>query len=196
MYGNHAGALVTEQSETRGLSSSTQKRLQAELAWASIAAVVHAPLDILRLGGIYGFERNSFISFLRDPHRLRKLGGTLDLPVSVVHVEDVVAAVDAAMQRKRGGGVELFNIVDDSQGTKRMMYECALRIMEERGVARGVEHAAQGDRKSSLKRSRIRADNRVSNAKMKKSLLPQLKYPTYREGFHALAEQLFPFKSL
>lgn len=188
---------MTEQSETRGSSHSTQKRLQAERAWASIAAAVQAPLDVLRLGGIYGPQRNSFISFLRDPHRLRKLSGALDPPVSVVHVEDIVAAIDAAMQRKRDRGVELFNIVDDSQGNKRTMFECAVRIMEDRGVTMGgVEHATQHDGNSNLKRSRIRADNRVSNAKMKELLLPQLKYPTYREGFHALAEQTFPPRPL
>ena len=58
VYGNHDGAWVNENSETKPKSISGIKRLQAENQWLKFSNENKLPLQIFRLSGIYSVENN------------------------------------------------------------------------------------------------------------------------------------------
>jgi nucleoside-diphosphate-sugar epimerase len=128
VYGDHGGALVTEQSELRPKSRRARRRRRAEEQWRELAREAAAAagaggaeeagaaLHILRLPGIYGPGRGPL-------EKVR--GGTarclMKEPPQVfsrIHVDDIVAAVCAALRRPsspRGGAaaVTVYNVADD-----------------------------------------------------------------------------------
>src|SRR6516164_3072530 len=60
VYGDHAGALVDEQTPPRPQLPRSLERLAAEAAWQNFGGRSGVPVAILRLGGIYGPGRNAF----------------------------------------------------------------------------------------------------------------------------------------
>jgi hypothetical protein len=62
VYGDHDGAWVDEDTPCRPVSDRSIERLKAEAAWRTAANEIGKALAILRLSGIYGPGRNTFVN--------------------------------------------------------------------------------------------------------------------------------------
>ncbi|WIA36895.1 hypothetical protein OEZ86_008143 [Tetradesmus obliquus] len=101
VYGDWQGAWVDESCEPRTATGRGLVRLEAEAAWAALAAQLQLPLTIFRLGGIYG-PRRSVLHNLQTqakPNSSAARRGQQRF-TSRCHVADVAQAVLADMQRR------------------------------------------------------------------------------------------------
>jgi nucleoside-diphosphate-sugar epimerase len=133
------------------------------------------PATILRLAGIYGPGRGYWLKqYLNGQATIEGTGGRI---LNMVHRDDVVGAILAALQGGRTG--EVYNVVDDEPTSQLALYRW---LAEQSGGALPppVPENADSARKRGL------TNKRVSNRKLKEELGYQLKYPSFREGYAAL----------
>ncbi len=182
VYGDSGGAWVDETSPRLATSQRGRQRIVAEDAW--IAAAARAPwrLDILRLAGIYGPGRNTLEKLKAgQARRIAKSGQVFNR----AHVEDISAMITLVAAEEGEGGV--WNVADDDPAPPQdvIAYGAALLGMP----APQLEDFATADL-TGLARSFYADNRRVSNGKAKTKLGLAPRYPTYREGLAALANQL------
>jgi nucleoside-diphosphate-sugar epimerase len=180
VYGDHGGDWVDETTVPTPVSERSRERLEAERAWAALAAQSGKSLAILRLSGIYGPGRNALIQVARGTaRRIVKPGQVFNR----VHVGDIADAIAAAFGRSADG---VFNVTDDEPTPPGEPICFAAGLL---GVAPPPEIAfAEAARTmSAMALSFYGESKRVRNLEMKRALaLDPLRYPTYREGLRAL----------
>jgi len=177
VYGDAGGAWVDEQDACAPTSVRGAERLKAERAWLDSGL----PAEVFRLAGIYGPERNIL-------NRL-KAGGYRAVEwqpphfSSRIHVDDIVAALLAAMQRPRPG--RIVNLADDLPWPHAdYVREVAAMIG---APAPQLLTPEQGEVElSEAAMHFFRDSKRVSNRLLHRELLPQLKYPDFRAGIGGL----------
>jgi len=180
VYGDADGAWVDETWACKPSSERGIERLKAEQAWLQSGL----PVEIFRLAGIYGPERN-MISRL-------KAGGYKTVQWNPphysgrIHVDDIVAAILAAMQKPRLG--RIINLTDDEPlPHANYVTELARMVDAPAPVILTPEKAEHELSSAALK---FFCDNkRVSNRLLHRELLPVLKYPGFREGFASLGKR-------
>jgi nucleoside-diphosphate-sugar epimerase len=119
-----------------------------------------------------------------------------------VHVEDVGAAIAAAMHC--GKRSEIYNLSDDCPERRSTVFRFAASLL--RSIVNDTAAAAttttdggsgSNDKKtpastattaSARAKRRRTGTKKVCNRKMKQELLPQLKYPSYKEGLTAIMQ--------
>jgi nucleoside-diphosphate-sugar epimerase len=182
VYGDSGGAWIDESAPTIvALARRGGTRIEAEHDWRTLGARRNLPVAILRLGGIYGPGRNAMVRLLRGSvQRIAKPGHVSNR----VHVYDIAQAIDAAFVRNAEG---VFNIVDDEPASPSDQIAFAARLI---GIEPPPEirYEDAGKLASPLALSFYDGCIRARNDKLKKTLGVQLRYPTYREGLHALYE--------
>lgn len=179
VYGDHDGAWVDESTPPKPVSPRSRWRLDAERAWAAFADARTLPLGVFRLAGIYGPGRNALKRLEAGVER------RIDKPGQVfnrIHVEDIAAAVDAAIARNTAG---TFNVTDDEPAPPQDVIGFAAELL---GVAPPPLVAWREAELSPMARSFYAESKRVRNARMKDVLGLTLRYPTYREGLRALIQ--------
>ncbi|MDQ7012202.1 MAG: SDR family NAD(P)-dependent oxidoreductase, partial [Mariprofundaceae bacterium] len=171
VYGDAGGAWVDETWECRPTSQRGIERLKAERAWLDSGL----PVEIFRLAGIYGPERN-IIGKLRaggykavrwqPPHFSGR-----------IHVDDIIAALMAAMRRPRPG--RIVNVADDEPlPHERYVSELAAMVGAPAPILLTPE---EGRRELSAAVLDFFSDNkRIANRLLHRELLPSLKYPNFR----------------
>ncbi len=180
VYGDHGGAWVDEATEPAPISERSRARLEAERAWAALAARTDKTVAILRLSGIYGPGRNALVQVARlTAKRVVKPGQVFNR----IHVADIAAAIEASLARRAGG---VFNVTDDEPTPPGEPISFATGLL---GMAPPPEvpfdEAAKTMTPMAL--SFYEESKRVRNTKMKRELgLEPLRFPTYREGLRAL----------
>jgi nucleoside-diphosphate-sugar epimerase len=123
------------------------------------------PVHIFRLAGIYGPGRSQIDNVRAGVvHRVRKSGHVF----SRIHVADVAGILQASMMQPRPGAI--YNVCDDEVAPPPLV---------------PFEQAEL----SFIARSFYADNKRVRNNLVKSEFEYTLKYPTYREGLKALAEQ-------
>jgi nucleoside-diphosphate-sugar epimerase len=181
VYGDYAGAVVTEESECRPHSVRSRARLQAEHDWARFAEASGSTLTILRLAGIYGPQRNT-LTHLKNgaARRIAKPGQVFNR----IHVGDIAQAIGAAFESKQAG---IFNVADDEPSPPGDPIVFAARLL---GVATPPEIPFEQARltMSPMALSFYEECRRADNTRMKSALGVGLLYPSYREGLQALFE--------
>jgi nucleoside-diphosphate-sugar epimerase len=175
VYGNHGGGWVDEATPPRPDQPRSLSRLAAETAWQAMGAT------IFRLPGIYGPGRSA-IDRVKAGTALR-----IDKPgqlFSRIHVEDVAAAVLAAIARRSSGTI--YNVADDlpASNSEVIAYACELLGMPVPPIIPWDEAAPT---MSAMARSFYAGNRRVRNDRLKRELGVTLRYPTYREGLRAIA---------
>jgi nucleoside-diphosphate-sugar epimerase len=124
VYGQDDGSWVHESSQTEPRDENGRVLLQTEQTLMGNTTGLGA--TILRLGGIYGPERDY-------RRRIRGLAGTTrtdgDLYVNLVHLDDIVQALVALLTLPYHG---VLNLVDDSPERRRAMYD---RVLEEANLS-------------------------------------------------------------
>jgi len=178
VYGDHDGAWVDEESELRGTSPRSERRIAAEKAWLTFADEIGLPLIVFRLPGIYGRGRSA-IDTVREGRakRIYKEGQVF----SRMHVDDIARALAASLETQTP--YRIFNLADDEPAPPQdvIAYACALLGLDPPPLI-PIEDADLSEMAKSFY-----ADNkRVSNRRMKDALAVTLKYPTYREGLKAI----------
>lgn len=182
VYGDHGGAVVTEESECRPQSARSRARLKAEQAWQRAADANGSRLSILRLAGIYGPQRNALAQVKRgEARRIVKP----DQVFNRVHVHDVAQAVRASFDSGQGG---IFNVADDAPSPAGDPILLAAQLL---GLPPPAETPFEHARvtMSPMASSFYEECRRADNTRMKKDLGVRLRYPTYREGLRALFER-------
>lgn len=177
VYGDARGAWVGEWAAIGAGRRSA--RIAADLAWQGLEA--RAPVHVFRLPGIYGPGRSA-LDRVRSgaAHRLRLEGPLAGHVFSRIHVEDIVTALVESIRRPDGG---VYNLADDEPASGNAVIEYACHLL---GVTPPPldDFATAG--LSPMARDFYSECRRVANGRMKRYLLPQLAYPTYREGLAAI----------
>lgn len=176
VYGDHDGAWVDETSAPRPVSARSTERLQAENAWARVAATRGVPLAVLRLSGIYGPGRNAFENLKRGKaRRLVKPGQVFNR----IHVEDIAGALRFLAERREGG---VFNVTDDEPAPPQ---DVVAHAAELGGFPLPPEVDFETADLTPMARSFYGENKRVRNERLK-SLGYEFFYPSFREGLAAL----------
>jgi len=177
VYGDAGGAWVDESFVCKPSSARGKERLRAEQAWLNSGL----PAEVFRLAGIYGPERNIL-------ERLR--GGEYKAVAwqpphfsSRIHVDDIVAALLAAMRKPRAG--RIVNVADDMPLPHD---EYVTQLSEMIGAPPPVILSpAEGEKLLSPAALAFFRDNkRVSNRLLHEELLKELIYPDFRKGRYSL----------
>lgn len=176
VYGDCAGAWVDESRPVNPGADRARRRLDAETRLAEWARNTGVELVILRVAGIYGPDRLPL-------NRIRQglpLVRAEEAPFSNrIHEEDLVRVCVAAMERPVAG--EVFNVSDGRPGTMAEYFDA---IADRAGLPRSpkIPMAEAADRLSPGMLSYMRESRRLDNAKMRRLLLPELRYESLEQG--------------
>lgn len=174
VYGDHQGAWVDETSECRPTSESGRLRLQDESEWLQLYDDQKIPVHIFRLAGIYGPGRNYFEALKNGTaQRIHKE----DVVFSRIHVEDIARALMLSTERQTPG--EIYNLADDLPAPSSDVIAYAAELL---GLESPPLIPYDLANLSPMLKAFYQDSKKVSNAKIKKELGFELKYPTYREG--------------
>ena len=173
VYAQTNGEWVTEESPTEPQSETSRVLVKTERRLLAAALATHFPAIILRVAGIYGPERGHlFQQFLRGEARLSGDGSRL---INMVHRDDVVAAIIAALEQGAPGKV--YNVADNEPVTQREFFGWLSGKLAMPMPQAATEQEAA--------RKRGVTNKRVSNRKLRTELRCELKYPTFRQGYAA-----------
>ncbi len=170
VYGDHEGGWVDEETECRPVSNRSIERLKAEASWRAVADEAAKPLAIMRLSGIYGPGRNTFVN-LEDgsAKRIIKKGQYFNR----IHVADIAGAAMLLARHKADG---LFNVTDNEPAPPQDVVTYAAELM---GMEPPPEVAYEDAELSPMARSFYGEVKRVSNAKIHK-MDYNFQYQNYR----------------
>jgi nucleoside-diphosphate-sugar epimerase len=137
------------------------------------------PVVILRVAGIYGPGRGHYLQqYLRNEARIPGQGLRF---INMIHRDDVVRAIVAALQNGRPG--EIYNAVDDEPVALVHFFRWLSETLG-KWMPPFVEENADEQRKRGL------TNKKVQNRRLKMELGCQLKYPTFRQGYSAEIQRL------
>jgi nucleoside-diphosphate-sugar epimerase len=174
VYGQTDGSLVKETSPTDPAGETAKVLVEAEKLLLAATAERKLPAVILRVAGIYGPERGHlFLQYLKNEARIAGKG---DRIVNMIHRDDLVGVIIAALQSGRPG--EIYNAVDDEPVAQIHFYRWLSETLGKwmPPFATEEENAA---------RKRGVTNKKVSNRRLKMELGCRFKYPTFRQGYTA-----------
>lgn len=179
VYGQTDGSQVKETSPTAPASPTSRILVETEQLLLEAFRTRKFPALIVRVSGIYGPDRGYlFQQFLRGEARIAGKGERI---LNMIHRDDVVEAMRAALQSGRPG--EIYNATDDEPVPQihflRWLSETLGKNMP--SFATGAENA---ERKRGL------THKRVSNRRLRMELGCTLRYPTFRQGYTAEIQRL------
>lgn len=176
VYGDHCGAWVDEATTLKPVSQRSVERVEAEAAWQELAERYGVPLAILRLSGIYGPGRNTFVSLANGTaRRLVKP----DQVFNRIRVEDIAAATAFLGEKLKAG---IYNVTDDEPCPPQDVVAEAARLM---GIAPPPEQAFETAELTPMARSFYGENKRVSNARLK-ALGFAFRHANYRQSLEEL----------
>jgi nucleoside-diphosphate-sugar epimerase len=175
VYGQTDGSSVDETSPTEPLAATGKILVKGEKVLLKAAEETGFPAVVLRVAGIYGPGRTYWLDQVRAG--AVQADGANGRIVNMVHREDVVGAVIAALTLGRPG--QVCNAVDDEPVNQLALLQwLSKRLGSRLGPAIAAE--ADGLRKRGL------TNKRVSNARLKQELGYRFKFPSFREGFESI----------
>lgn len=175
VYGDHQGGWVDESSTSTSLGAQGRLRRSAENEWIAFAQVHRLPLNIFRLAGIYGPERNVLARLMAGKKETIVKDGHF---FSRIHVEDIVAVLIAAMQNPKPG-ITTYNVADNAPAPSDEVDKYGASLLQLPPLKEVPYEMAT---LSPMAKEFYAHNKRVSNVKIKKELNIELIYPTYKEG--------------
>lgn len=158
VYGDHEGAWVDEETICRPVSDRSIMRRTAETAWQDAGVSASVPISILRLSGIYGPGRNTFVNLAEGKaRRLVKPGQVFNR----IRVEDIASATRFLFEKGQSG---IFNVTDDEPAPPQDLVAFAAGLM---GIGAPPEQDFETADLSAMARSFYGENKRVSNARIK-----------------------------
>ncbi|MDW3098513.1 MAG: SDR family oxidoreductase [Alphaproteobacteria bacterium] len=180
VYGDRKGGFVNETSMLLPSTERGKKRVTAELVWQDLAAAMNVPLHMFRLAGIYGPGRNQLVSLRKGKARRVEKPGQV---FSRIHVDDIAQILEAAATS--GLPTQPFNVCDNEASPPQDVVAYAADLL---GIDPPPLVPFDEVEMSPMGRSFYAESKRVKNDRIKDDLDVVLKYPTYREGLQALAD--------
>jgi len=177
VYGDAGGAWVDESWPCNPGSARGSERLLAEQVWQASLDTA----EVFRLAGIYGPERTILPRLKAGAYKT--VAWEPAHYSSRIHVDDIIAALMAAMQQPQAG--RIVNLADDLP-LPHVEYVCEVALMI---GARAPEILTEQQGEACLSTAALdffRDNKRVSNRLLHEQLLPQLNYPDFRAGIAAL----------
>lgn len=172
VYGQTDGSVVTETAPTTPANETSQLLVATEQLLLEAARARNFPSVILRVAGIYGPGRGHlFQQYRRGEARIAGDGSRI---LNMIHLDDVVGSVLAALEHGRAGDV--FNAADDESVSHLAFFQW-LAAKLNRPLPPFASEAESAARKRGL------TNKRVANAHLKSALGYAFKYPTFREGY-------------
>ncbi len=183
VYGDHAGAVVTETTPCTPDSPKARLRVASEAAWRAAPF----PVGVVRPSGIYGPGRSLLHRMAQRTYRVVDVpAGSPEPLTNRVHVADLASIVQAALKpRPAGNDAPVYLATDQTPATQR---EVTAWVVAELGLPEPAH--------LSLAEARVRMDkDQLAMAVQSKRLDPMwtlstlgvtLKYPSFREGFRDL----------
>jgi nucleoside-diphosphate-sugar epimerase len=176
VYGDAGGAWVDETAALHGRRSG---RIAADLAWQSL----HPAARVFRLPGIYGPGRSALDRLRSGPV------ARIDMPGHVfsrIHVDDIVAALAASLERGQPG---IYNLADSEPAPGEAVTAYAARLL---GVPIPPLQTLSEAALSPMGRAFYNECRRVAATKMTRDLQLRLRYPDYRTGLAACLREMQP----
>ena len=171
VYGPAAGAWVDETAPLAPFGPSGIARVAAE----HVITNAGVPWTILRPAGIYGPGRGLVARLRAGIYRVVGDGTSM---VSRIHVDDLVAALVAAIARPGTG--RIYNVADDEPtAAGALADELARRLGLPPPPRIAVADATPEQR------AMLTADRRIANRRLRDELGVTLRYPSWREGMAA-----------
>jgi len=181
VYGNHNGAWVNEDSETKPKSISGIKRLQAENQWLKFSNENKLPLQIFRLSGIYSVENNILKRLLSGQAKIIKKKNHF---FSRIHVEDIANLLFYSMKKFKSN--QIYNISDDKPASQEEIASYGSKLLKVKSpVFLELDSLEDGMLKDFYKDSK-----KVDNQKVKDFFNYQFTYPTYKEGLDKILNDI------
>lgn len=182
VYGDCDGAWVDETWPPRPAADRARRRWDAEQTLRAWSRESGSALVILRVAGIYGPGRLPLERIRQGLPLVREE----EAPYSNrIHVDDLVAACTAAMERGVQGAV--YNVCDGAPST---MTDYFFRVADAAGLPRPpvIPLAEAGEALSPGMLSYMSESRRLSNRRMIEELGVSLRYPTLDAGLRAAVE--------
>ncbi len=178
VYGDCGGEWVDETRPPNPQADRARRRWDAERLrrWQARRG---GELVILRVAGIYGPGR---LPLERLRRGLPMVSAAESPWTNRIHVDDLVTACVAAMERGLDGGI--YNACDGHPGTMRDYFD---RVADHAGLPRPPQirlSEAEGRLSAGL-RSYLRESRRLSNRRLREELGVTLRYPTLEAGLAA-----------
>ena len=182
VYGNHGGALVTEETPiTLNEAHPSYNRARAEREWLSLRRdLMLAPVHVFRLSGIYGPGRSALDSVRQNrAQRIIKPGHVF----CRIHVDDIALVLCTSFEKPKP--CRIYNVADDKPAPYAdvVNYACQLLNTEPPPEV----HWTQANLSPML--ANFYADcRRVDNTRLKEDLSITLQFPTYQQGLQHILE--------
>ena len=189
VYGDRGGGWVDEATPVAPGSDRSRRRVAAEQAWQGAARGQGQrqgrALDLFRLAGIYGPGRSAVDDLrVRRTRRVAKPGHAFGR----IHRDDIVAAVLAAVLQDVPPGLRVLNLSDDEPAeSSDVVAEAARLLGQPPPPLVPFEEAAAGMSEMAL--SFWGENRKVASRATQDALGLRWRYPTYREGLAAIAQQ-------
>jgi nucleoside-diphosphate-sugar epimerase len=181
VYGNHDGKWVNEKSKLLTNNETGINRIVAENEWLKLNRYRFVPTRIFRLSGIYSSERNIFLRLANEQFQYVKKKNHF---FSRIHAADIAQVLFKSLIYSKSG--EIYNVADNKPCSyeKTISYACSL-IGVQKPSPIYFQSLNNGDMKNFYKDSK-----KVSNTKIKKDLKITLYFPTYKEGFKEILNNI------
>ena len=178
VYGDHNGKLVSESSQTKPKTKKGINRLVAEKQWLELISKFNLPIKIFRLAGIYGPNRNIKERLIKGlVKNIFKEGQFF----SRIHVEDVANILSLSMNNITKN--KIYNLADDFSCNLNVIIEY---LCEKNSLIKPAQISFDDMSPDYKKESFFLENKRVDNSLVKKDLLKNFKYPSFKEGYKNL----------
>lgn len=179
VYPQDEGALVDEDTDTSAAPPTGQVLLASEQLLEANADVL-GRWYVLRLSGIYGPGRHFLLNQVKEGGGL--IPGRGDYRMNMIHLDDILAAILAALGGKAVSGV--YNVSDDKPEKKEVVLAY---LAKQLGLPKPEFDPANIPPRLQRRGGRM-PDRSISNQKAKSQLGWTLSYPSYKEGYTALIQ--------
>ena len=195
VYGDHDGEWVSEDSEVNcNPGTKAELYLQAENEWIDASKLCNWRMHVFRCAGLYGDGRSALHTIRKRgiPQKIKRDDVKVENPTSRIHEEDVAQAILSAMTHDEDDGntVRRWNLADDNPAPRSEVMRYGVNLLKSANLLpKKSSKPSSAMTRSERDNRRKKESKRVSNKRMKESLLPNgLLYPTYREGLKAVLE--------
>ena len=178
VYGDHNGELVSESSQTKPKTKKGINRLVAEKQWLELISKFNLPIKIFRLAGIYGPNRNIKERLIKGlVKNIFKEGQFF----SRIHVEDIANILKLSMNNITKN--KIYNLADDFSCNLNVIIEY---LCEKNNLIKPAQIDFDDMSLDYKKESFFLENKRIDNSLVKKDLLKNFKYPSFKEGYKNL----------
>ncbi|XP_058088073.1 uncharacterized protein LOC131235017 isoform X2 [Magnolia sinica] len=189
VYGDCGGALVDEDYPINAMREPAKARLAAEKGWLDLGHDLGVPVNIFRLGGIYGPGRSAVDTIIKqeslsNDQKMRESRHY----TARIHVADICQALMASIDIPSSGGI--YNVVDDDPAPRAEVFAFARALIEKRWPGQIKESPTPDNVDSIIRKKNTRGEKRVSNNRVKKELGVTLLHPTYHSGLQSIVESM------